>query len=63
MGGKYSCQNGVVDPARVKVHVLTGDNPILSTMDKIFSLTYPFLPFHISILQKHIKSLSIFVNT
>ena len=24
-GGIYSCQNGVVDPAKVKVHVLTGN--------------------------------------
>ena len=23
-GGIYSCENGVVDPAKVKVHVLTG---------------------------------------
>ena len=25
-GGIYSCENGVVDPAKVKVHVLTGNN-------------------------------------
>ena len=25
-GGIYSCENGVVDPAKVKVHVLTGKN-------------------------------------
>ena len=28
-GGIYSCENGVVDPAKVKVHVLTGKTMFL----------------------------------
>ena len=34
-GGIYSCQNGVVDPAKVKVHVLTG---ILFVIDATLNL-------------------------
>ena len=62
-GGIYSCQNGVVDPAKVKVHVLTGRNPLLFVMDKLFFFLESFLPLNIFILQKRIKSLNIFVNT
>ena len=62
-GGIYSCQNGVVDPAKVKVHVLTGNNPHLFVMDRIFFFLGSFLPLNISILQKRIKSLHILVNT
>ena len=30
-GGIYSCENGVVDPAKVKVHVLTGKCDVSSS--------------------------------
>ena len=36
-GGIYSCQNGVVDPAKVKVHVLSGNVWMIKTIHVYFS--------------------------
>ena len=48
-GGIYSCQNGVVDPAKVKVHVLTGNqfvNDASLNLALCISLLHSYLLFN-----------------